>query len=560
MKAQVTQTGSVFDYETSKNIIQDLFEVKHETYFLDLILSGIGGWVIFLTALHFSWGSSKILMLLISALLFYRGLTLIHPIIHLNSTKSGKIRLLHYLLIGCPFLIPLFFYENSHRVHHQRNTYGTANDGEYIPFAHKHPFRIIVFILSSLLFPFILTLRYGLVGPLSFVRSSWRTTVETRFSSAAMNPSFRIDRPTGKTRREWLVQELGCTSIVLLSVFLLILHVISPGFFLQYFLIASGMALLNTVQGLTLHRYQSDGTSTDTNGIILDSYNTPGRFPLLTELWAPVGQRFHALHHLFPLLPYHNMATAHRRLMKLLPANSVYHQTENGSLFSALSALFISTLNRMRMGLAYVAIAKDFNRTDKIFQLTDLGMNSPNKALVQVLLDRAFADEGFASLYNEEFHPELPQTDQLLLYPSASLGYELGCHLKTHHLKSDFYPRIPMKDARSYIGLRMRQTHDIWHVLLGYGITTHDEIAIQAFALGQLKTGLPAVLISAGILNILRDSPKEIEKLMDSILFEFKRGKEAKFLLGIPWERLLNEPIVELRNKVGLTHNAYPCI
>jgi fatty acid desaturase len=37
--------------------------------------------------------------------------------------------------------------------------------------------------------------------------------------------------------------------------------------------------------------------------------------------------RYHALHHLFPTLPYHNMAAAHRRLMKRLPAGSPYRAT-----------------------------------------------------------------------------------------------------------------------------------------------------------------------------------------------------------------------------------------
>jgi hypothetical protein len=42
-------------------------------------------------------------------------------------------------------------------------------------------------------------------------------------------------------------------------------------------------------------------------------------------LLCPVGLRFHALHHLFPGLPYHNLEKAHGRLSTALPVSSDYH-------------------------------------------------------------------------------------------------------------------------------------------------------------------------------------------------------------------------------------------
>jgi fatty acid desaturase len=44
----------------------------------------------------------------------------------------------------------------------------------------------------------------------------------------------------------------------------------------------------------------------------LDSTNVPDGF--LPYLWAPVGLRYHALHHLLPSLPYHSLGEAHRRI------------------------------------------------------------------------------------------------------------------------------------------------------------------------------------------------------------------------------------------------------
>jgi fatty acid desaturase len=71
----------------------------------------------------------------------------------------------------------------------------------------------------------------------------------------------------------------------------------------------------------------------------LDSVNVPPP-ALLPFLWAPVGLRYHALHHLLPRLPYHNLGKAHARLSAQLAETSPYHRVEEKSLFLALGKLF----------------------------------------------------------------------------------------------------------------------------------------------------------------------------------------------------------------------------
>jgi fatty acid desaturase len=57
---------------------------------------------------------------------------------------------------------------------------------------------------------------------------------------------------------------------------------------------------------------------------------------LLAILINPLGLRYHATHHLFPSLPYHNLRTAHKRLMAQLPADSPYRQTVERSVWAVL--------------------------------------------------------------------------------------------------------------------------------------------------------------------------------------------------------------------------------
>jgi fatty acid desaturase len=94
----------------------------------------------------------------------------------------------------------------------------------------------------------------------------------------------------------------------------------------------------NTLRTLGAHRYESTGTPLDRAGQLRDSIDTPGA--AWTELWAPVGLRYHALHHYFPGIPYHNLGQAYKRLTSALPEEAGYRESTAPSLPESLRRLF----------------------------------------------------------------------------------------------------------------------------------------------------------------------------------------------------------------------------
>jgi fatty acid desaturase len=98
-----------------------------------------------------------------------------------------------------------------------------------------------------------------------------------------------------------------------------------------------GALILNQARNLAAHRYESDGQPTDSLGQLLDSVTLDGR--LLSALAAPVGLRYHALHHYLPTVPYHSLGALHRRLLDELPADDPYRRTRRPGVVAAAFTL-----------------------------------------------------------------------------------------------------------------------------------------------------------------------------------------------------------------------------
>jgi fatty acid desaturase len=102
-------------------------------------------------------------------------------------------------------------------------------------------------------------------------------------------------------------------------------------------------AVLNQARTLVAHLWENEGETMTVTGQYLDSVNVPPP-GWVTVLWAPVGLRYHALHHLLPSVPYHALGEAHRRLTAELGKGSTYSRSSYAGLFPLLGRLVRSTM------------------------------------------------------------------------------------------------------------------------------------------------------------------------------------------------------------------------
>lgn len=324
----------------ARRIVHDLLKPNPVIFWTDMLVSfAIGA-----TAFHFVkfcpvFSLAQIGLFLLSCLMFYRLAMFIHEMVHMRTGTFTYFRIVWNILIGIPFLMPSFVYY-THLDHHRRKHYGTDKDGEYLPMGQTGRWQLILFVLSSFVIPPIVVFRSLVLTPLTWVSPKLRQLVYTHMSSMIIDPTYIRPLPTAQAVRIMRLQETACFLWCLgIAIAVLTVGEYPYPFILQAYLTGVTVLMLNAIRTLGAHRYNNDEGEMTFLEQLLDSVNYPHR-PWITELWGPTGTRYHALHHLFPSLPYHNMPEAHRRLMEQLPEDAPYRQTNRVTLFSGVIDLW----------------------------------------------------------------------------------------------------------------------------------------------------------------------------------------------------------------------------
>jgi fatty acid desaturase len=320
------------------SLTADLTTPSRAVYWLDLILTAAATWGGLALAATTHGLAIGLVAGLVGLLALYRGLSFIHEISHLRPKDVPGFRLGWNLLIGVPLMTPSMMYEGVHNLHHAKDRFGTARDPEYLPLGRYSPFKLALFAAISLLAPLGVILRSGILIPLSFAVPAVRRLVRTKLSALVINPDF-VREDNDRTRPDWLAQEVGCWLWCWGVAVLAVAGVVPVRVVLTWFALFSLATFVNQLRTLVAHYWENDGDRMSFEDQFLDSVNVPPP-ALLPFLWAPVGLRYHALHHLLPRLPYHNLGKAHARLSAQLAATSPYHRVEEKGLFLALAKLF----------------------------------------------------------------------------------------------------------------------------------------------------------------------------------------------------------------------------
>lgn len=105
----------------------------------------------------------------------------------------------------------------------------------------------------------------------------------------------------------------------------------------------------------------------------------------------------------------------------------------------------------------------------------------------------------------------------------------------------------PLSDPYDYVHARMRDTHDLWHAVVGYHGDVLGETALLAFTYAQTRNPAIALIIGIGLFKTI-GAPEARAVIIDG----YRRGRAAAWLANQEWEKLLPLPLAEVRQRLHL--------
>ncbi|MBX3159488.1 MAG: hypothetical protein KF773_26190 [Deltaproteobacteria bacterium] len=202
---------------------------------------------------------------------------------------------------------------------------------------------------------------------------------------------------------------------------------------------------------------------------------------------------------------------------------------------------------------AVVRVMADSTQTREIHRVEEITGRPRYRALLEVL---PRTPEGRRILAERpELSSQHVDYDALRALPADTLGGAYVRHLDDNGITADYQAaatRHVDDPDMAYLMRRFRQTHDVWHALLGLGITGHEEVLIHWFSYGQLRLPVSAMIMLFGTLKHLV-AERRWAALRHSLSEAYRAGRDADQLLSVYWEDLWREPLAVVRQRYAIT-------
>jgi ubiquinone biosynthesis protein COQ4 len=194
------------------------------------------------------------------------------------------------------------------------------------------------------------------------------------------------------------------------------------------------------------------------------------------------------------------------------------------------------TQDTYRVGLAIVRVLGDSTKTHEIHRVEEI-TGRPRYREVLRELERT-ADGRRLMAERPELSSDHVDYEALRALPESTLGGAYARHLDRNNITADYQAAVTrhVDDPQmAYLMRRFRQTHDVWHALLGLGITGHEEVIIHWFSYGQLRLPVSMLIMTFGTMKHLV-LERRWGTLRHSAVDAYRVGRRAAPLLPVCWE------------------------
>jgi ubiquinone biosynthesis protein COQ4 len=210
----------------------------------------------------------------------------------------------------------------------------------------------------------------------------------------------------------------------------------------------------------------------------------------------------------------------------------------------------LPTSDRLQMIDSFIRLIDHPAEFESIYNLDEVLRRTE---LSDSACDYLKAQPEVAVMIEERYLGPAIDLEYLLTLPKPSLGYQYALHLKTNQFQPLFYRQKDCSDDISYLTLRRSQSHDIQHVMTGFGADLAGEVGLQAFALAQTRSPL-AVPLMANAMMHAHNSPALLSDIMAQLHHGWEMGLRAKPFMAQKWEENWAKPVDQWREELQIDH------
>lgn len=187
-----------------------------------------------------------------------------------------------------------------------------------------------------------------------------------------------------------------------------------------------------------------------------------------------------------------------------------------------------------------VGMLRNPEHTDSVFDIED-GLR--HIEAYELVLAHVKAAPGVSDMIAERYLAPEADIDALLRCPEGSLGHAYAHHITDNGFDPDYFRKIDVADDLDYVLMRIRQTHDIWHVVTGFDTSRIGELSLKAFELAQIRRPMAAVITTGGVMRYLLKDPEHLGDVLRGISLGYRLGLAAQPLLAQRWELDWDRPL-----------------
>ena len=197
------------------------------------------------------------------------------------------------------------------------------------------------------------------------------------------------------------------------------------------------------------------------------------------------------------------------------------------------------------------SLAAFLKNPDSLDSVLAVGASLKDSPLAKQMTRHLLKNPDFAQLVNDSWRPQPIDLSTLQTLPVGTLGRSYADQLISQGITPDtLIDPSPINDERDYIVHRLKETHDITHVLTGFGIDGVSELGLQGFNLAQNRSPLAVMLIFGGMLTALQND-EPLAPMLRALAKGFQMELDAELVISRKleegWDRPLNAWRSELR-------------